>query len=231
MRNTYIIRRKKIASLIAREDIGVRKRILGAVSELAELPNQKHHGTGEKLAAIWHLENSPGSLNLAAYGQHFESLLPIGVNAQLPQLKHAVDVTKLVDFLKENREKSIEHLVADICRTNLCGALSEKAALGAIDLGLSLWIFVSPDLSDRRLSLVESVRCSVSNIGTDNGLPIVTNLCEDFSEESLSKKGGFEIVWTSNLLEHLSFESSTTLRVFHHASALRNFDAEASLER
>jgi hypothetical protein len=229
MKNTYRVRRKKIASLIIRKHIGVRKRILGAVSTLARLPNQKHQGNGEKLAAIWHLENRLESSNLAAYDQHLESLL--GVNAQLPQLKRAVDVTKLVEFLKENRDKSIEHLVADICRTNLCGALSEKAAFGAIDLGLSLWIFVSPDLSDRRLSLVESVRCSVSNIGTDNGLPTVTNLSEDFSEESLSKKGGFTIVWTSNLLEHLSFESPTTLRVFHHASALRNFDAEASLER
>jgi hypothetical protein len=229
MRNTDRVRRKKIASLFARKHVTVRKRVLGAVSTLARPPKQECQGNGEKLAAIWHLENSPGSLNLAAYDQHVESKL--GVNAQLPQLKRAVDVIKLVEFLKENRDKSIEHLVADICRTNLCGALSEKAAFGAINLGLSLWIFVLPDLSDRRLSLVESVQHSVSHIGTDNGLPIVTNLSEDFSEESLSKKGGFTIVWTSNLLEHLSFESATTLRVFHHASALRNFDAEDSLER
>ena len=229
MRNTDRVRRKKIASLFARKHVAVRKRVLGVVSTLARPPKQKCHGNGEKLAAIWHLENRLGSSNLAAYDQHVESLL--GVNAQLPQLKRAVDVTKLVDFLKENRDKPIEHLVTGICQAKLCGALSEKAAFVAIDLGLRLWVFVSPDLSDRRLSLVESVRCSVSNIGTENGQPTVTNLSEDFSEESLSKKGGFTIVWTSNLLEHLSFESPTTLRVFHHASALRNFDAEDSLER
>ena len=228
MGNMYRVRRKKIASLIARKHIGVRKRILGAVSTLAG-PNQKHQGNGERLAAIWHLENSPVSSNLAAYDQHVESLL--GVNVQLPQLKRAGDVTKLTEYLRENRDKSIEYLVADICRKKLCGALSEKAALVAVDLGLRLWVFVSPDLSDRRLSLVESVRCSVSRIGTSSGSLASQRLSEDFSEESLSKKGGFTIVWTSNLLEHLSFESPTTLRVFHHASALRNFDAEASPER
>ena len=228
MGNTYKVRRKNVASLIARKHIGLRKKILGAVSKLARL---NHQGHGEKLAAIWRLNSNPVSVNLAAYDQHIKSSILLGVNAQLPQLERAVDVIKLVDFLKENCDKSIDHLVADVCRTKICEALSEKAAFVGIDLGLRLWLFVSPDLSNRRLSLVESVRCSVSNVGAEIGLPIVTKLSEDFSEETLSKKGGFKVVWTSNLLEHLSFESSGTLRIFHHASALRNFDAEASPER
>jgi hypothetical protein len=229
MRYIYKRRQGEVSRSIHINRVAAMKKLQGALSVLASLASQNQQGNGEKCAAVWHLEKNLSPTSLAAYDQHTDSLL--AVNAQLPQLTRAGDVTALVDFLKASCNDPIESIVARICDEKLCGAVSSKAALAAIDLGLRLWIFITPDLSDKRISLVKSVRRSVSRVDADRGLLSVENLSEDFCEESLSKKGGFTIVWTSDLLDHLSFESSTTLRVFHHASALRNFDVEASDER
>lgn len=229
MTKTRRARRTKLSNLITHKHAGARKQILAAVSKLARLASKDQQGIGEKLATIWGLQDNTRPLSLASYDQHIESLL--AVNAQLLQLQRASDVTELIAFLKENRGEPIENILSEICVKKLCGAASERAALAAVDLGLRLWLFVSPDLRDRTRSLVESVRRSVSSIDADTGLSAVETLSSDLSEESLSKKGGFTIVWTSNLLEHLSFESAARLRIFHHASALRNFDTLTSQER
>jgi hypothetical protein len=44
-------------------------------------------------------------------------------------------------------------------------------------------------------------------------------------------QGGMEIVWTSDLLEHLTFESPNRLRLFRHVSALSAFDSNGLEEQ
>jgi hypothetical protein len=63
------------------------------------------------------------------------------------------------------------------------------------------------------------------------GTSALQRLSSDFSEKSLTRVGGITMVWTSNLLERLTFDTDTRLRVFRHALALRAFDDGASASK
>jgi hypothetical protein len=45
----------------------------------------------------------------------------------------------------------------------------------------------------------------------------------NFTANNLARKGGIGLVWTSYLGEHLTFVGKAQLRIFRHASVLRQY--------
>lgn len=71
-------------------------------------------------------------------------------------------------------------------------------------------------------------KAKVSIFGFGSNGPLVEDkrssiyLPDDFSEKSLTRKGGIKLEWSSYLSDHLSLTGKTRLRVFRHVSAIQS---------
>jgi hypothetical protein len=181
---------------------------------------------------IWSLDEGPLRGSLDPYADHYKRLL--AVKTQLVNLQAPSDVVELVRIIKREKQQTVEGIRKSLLEGSpscLPQSSSNEALDGAIMLGVQLWLFTEPDLADGKSTLQECVFSALSTVTRGSGDHSKDVLSSDFCEKSLTRKGGISIVWTSDLLEHLTFESKSRLRVFRHASALRLFNNLKSEER
>jgi hypothetical protein len=102
--------------------------------------------------------------------------------------------------------------------------VDEAAATSALELACKLWLFSKPSLDDASCTIIEAnKRVFASAPSGTPSLPTVKVLSSDFSAKSLTRKGGFYLVWTSDLSDHLTFAARDQLRVFRHAHSLQRY--------
>jgi hypothetical protein len=189
------------------------------------------------MAGIWGMKVDPGLGDAAAYIDHYSNLLasPNIVDQQTLTLRRSEDVLNLVNHLKGKSGASLKIIKDDICAhapSYIPDVARADAVSNAVDFSIRLWLFTEADLRDEDVTLKESLAKGLAVISSKKGsssrLKAVTN---DFSAKSLARKGGFTLVWTSYLTQHLTFATPSKLRVFRHASVLTEFNRLTSEER
>jgi hypothetical protein len=103
--------------------------------------------------------------------------------------------------------------------------VTEASARKVVNLAIHLWLFTKPETFLWSQDLKDVVRqnlpsCNTPQIPAAEG---AQSLSSDFSAKNLTRKGGIRMVWTSYLGEHLTFVGKDQLRVFRHASVLREY--------
>lgn len=185
------------------------------------------------LPGVWGLNPRTPSYRLKAYGEHWKESMNLIDDAELTLNFHK-NVTELIEIVRENSRGSVENVETAIAGANLralehsSGPISVTAALR---FAMRLWLFTEPELSDKSLTLRQLVEQKLPKTTTSTDPAILRTLSDDFSAKSMTRKGGFRLVWTSYLSEHLTFEDSSSLRVFRHTSALQQYASLKSKER
>jgi hypothetical protein len=192
---------------------------------------KKQQGLDKRLSAIWRLDPRLAPWQLRAYGIHIKALRAI--TTQLPEWTRVDSLNELLSFLKGHGQSSVGDIVSRICRNSpdwLPKNVPEKAATAAVEFGLRLWLFITPDLRDKKLTLAECAKKGLLGVNSHGKKSAIETLSRDFSEQSLTDKGGMTIVPTSNLSEHLTFEAEKRLCVFRHGSVLGSFNRQDAEE-
>jgi hypothetical protein len=189
------------------------------------------------MAGIWGMKVDPDLGEAAAYIDHYSNLLasPDIVDQQTLKLRRSEDVLDLVKHLKGKIGVSLKTIKDDMC-TQPPSYISDVAradtVTNAVDFTIRLWLFTEADFSNEDASLKEILAQSLTAINSkhvsSSRLKAVTS---DFSAKNLARKGGLTLVWTSYLTQHLTFATSSKLRVFRHATVLSEFNRLTSAER
>jgi hypothetical protein len=179
---------------------------------------------------IWGLDLS--SPSAAAYIDHYRNLLLSrdlfdGENLALRRWESA-DVINLINLVKERQHSPLGaiELAFQTANPNLLfnppGFDRDIACQHALDFAVRLWLFTTIDFEDLNLRLSEAVQRSLPD-GRRKAKPSLEVLSEDLSAKSLRRKAGIRMVWTSSFPEHLTFVTKDRLRIFRHASVLRQY--------
>ena len=187
------------------------------------------------LPGVWGLSRTAPSHRLEAYREHWkESVSSVEDADLLLALASQRNVTELIGIVKGNSQGSVEDVETAITGANL-NALENGSdpvsVSAALRFAMRLWLFTEPDLSNKSLTLGQLVGQRLPKIASPTPLAHPNSLSDDFSAKSLTRKGGFRLVWTSYLSQHLTFEGTSRLRVFRHAAALRQYANSNSKER
>ena len=185
------------------------------------------------LPGVWGLNPTALSYRLKAYGEHWKESMSLIDDAELTLNFHG-NVTELIAIVRENSQGSVENVETAIAGANLRALEHDPDPISitaALRFSMRLWLFTEPELSDKSLTLRQLVEQKLPKTATSTDLAILHTLSDDFSAKSITRKGGFRLVWTSYLSEHLTFEGTSSLRVFRHASALRQYASLKSRER
>lgn len=205
-------------------------------------PRVDHAKTEELLSRVWGLEAGTDVFQIDAYREHFEeaaSLIDhqclLISDGQSIKVDHIV---KLIALIKENSLLSIKEIKALIQAENWSwiaeGSNNDETAVEAIKFALHLWLFMKIDLSDENLRLHAVIQSSlprrIANDAGGSNVPDSSALTDDFSAKNLTRIGGLQLVFTSDLSEHLSIVDNRFVHVFKHAAVLRKY-AESRVER
>ena len=182
---------------------------------------------------IWSLGEGSALGRSDPYADHYQRLLAV-VDKHIIHLNSTADAADLIKLGKIHKQQDLQTL-RDSIRASSPSWLPPNSPDEALDyvvqLGVRLWLFITPDLADSTLALPECVSSTLLRIDGGAKFPGIDVLSPDFCEKSLTRRGGISLVWTSDLSEHLTFESKDRLRVFRHASALKKFNEVGSEER
>lgn len=188
---------------------------------------------GELLEKVWGLSSYPGrtvDARLDAYLNHYNNLAPLA--STLDAFDDRNHVIEVIAVARSRSSESINTIIDAVKQASLSwgnSMFNDTEALEALRFALKLWLFSSPVLEQPTLTLAEcnkslhtcATRGSPQGHAQQNGL-----LAADFSAKSLTRKGGFYLIWTSELSEHLTFASKDQLRVFRHAQVLLQYQRQ-----
>ena len=132
------------------------------------------------------------------------------------------DIVHLVTLLKKGKDKTLKELQKELLDTDPkpCWLLkkSENAAAKVLQCAASIWLMIATtDWRD-----TESLSSFAQNLRSHDVLDCkVTEL--RVSAKSLNQIAGIDLIWTSDLREHLYYdEAQCTLSLFRHASFLED---------
>lgn len=184
----------------------------------------------ELLTKMWGLDVNRGRVWSEAYADHYHDTIQANnLLAQTPSpFDRCTEVIELVNLVKCKCLLSIADVtlaVQQACSGWMTTAIDGEAAHCALKLALKLWLFSEPSLNDPSQMLIHANRKHYEPGRTSqNPLAVdIKSLSTDFSAKSLTRKGGFYLVWTSDLSQHLTFASKDQIRVFRHARILEQY--------
>jgi len=141
-------------------------------------------------------------------------------------IPHAIEIVYLVSFLKTNKDMTLREAKAALLAINPKPAWlvvsSEDAASQALLFAASVFLMLSTsDWQD-----AETLDCYVRRIELQASSPVVKaseGLEIRVTARSLNQVAGIELIWTSDLREHLHYDAAhRNLSLFRHASFLKD---------
>jgi hypothetical protein len=193
---------------------------------------QKAHVIHNLLRGVWGFSRPaavPRAKALSCF-YHYETLLSNRrlLDDQNTDLRdsgtQSSDVIQLITSLKQQTDTSITDIRNSLQNNPpawLLNPQSREAQDKVLSFAVRLWLFTKPDLEDGNLSLQDAVRKPLSKICSTSSNEWIWL---DFSANTLTRRAGFRIMWTSDLSEHLTFASKSVIRVFSHASVLELYE-------
>jgi hypothetical protein len=185
------------------------------------------------LHSVWRLELGSNVGRAGPYLDHYQELRTLVDGDILRAHTDWKEVIELVNLIQTHSQinlhgidrpatlREIKDVVTAANPKWSVKPLNDELAERVIDFAIRLWLLIEPDLQNENLTLPQIIRQSLpeplaSNISCSRNL-----LSSDFSAKSLTRKGGIRLVWTSSLSDHLTFVGKSQLRIFRHASVLR----------
>jgi hypothetical protein len=141
----------------------------------------------------------------------------------------SADVAALIAILRARGQETIDNIhvyLKNNPRDWILDANDKTTIDNVLHFAIRLWLFTKPDLSDRTRTLHEAIQGPLLKInGGSNAW-----LWMDFSAIMLEKRAGFRMEYTSDISEHLTFASSSVIRIFSHACVLERYDTAKGIE-
>lgn len=204
-----------------------------------------HHRNNDAVAlqlleGVWRAdraEGSPWATCVPAYINYYKRQVGSNlITAPLQQLNSPENVIDLIDIVRDELAKTGQHstlqeLVDAIRNANrswLKSSGDDKTVKNAVELALKLWLFTAPSFADLSQSLIPAISQKFAQHQaqpTSHAATKVRALSLDFSAKSLTRRGGFYLMWTSELSEHLMIKGKEHVLVFCHAHILREYMA------
>lgn len=138
-------------------------------------------------------------------------------------------VLKDLDTVKDGGHLHISQIkenLNDLDTTRILSKKSDEAINQRVEFLIQLWLMVQPRQglsSEPSFTLEDIVRMSLDYPSIEGSGPVPEFLSPDFKAKSLVRIGGFRIIYTSSLSEHLLCTSGHEVKVFVHASILRKY--------
>lgn len=168
--------------------------------------------------SLWNLSPDDAQEPSNEFLEYYRGQL-VGVEAHKLNLKTHKDLIDLINFIKTR---------ADFTKPELISCLEQSwPVLGpstpAIELALRIWLFLPLEEWGSRQTLEQYIHAVFPR---SNSLPDTPTIALNFNALNLEQIGGFNIVWTESLQDHLSLSIDGTekeLRIFHVASFLHGY--------
>ena len=182
----------------------------------------------ELLSGVWNLEWTNDHLNTNVppnpYVEHWTNCV-IEANDEDLLLDDREVAIGLVDVVKNDGGNECTTILRNIADMYAAFPgqplqLTDEQAITALRFALGWWLHVFPCTNQSwSLQLQEVVNEHVPErtITQAEG-----HLSYDFCARHLVRKGGFNIVWTDRVDEHLTVTRGQSIRVFRHSSMLRS---------
>ncbi|KAJ5390115.1 uncharacterized protein N7496_001183 [Penicillium cataractarum] len=168
--------------------------------------------------SLWNvsLENAQESSN--EFLDYYRSQL-VGVEAYGLNLKSHQDLIDLINFIKTLAHLTKPELIARLEDSHI----DLGPPIPAIEFALRIWLFLPLEDWGSRQTLEQYIH---SMFPRSSSLPDSPTFALNFNVLNLKQIGGFKIVWTESLQDHLSLNIDDTekeLRIFHVASFLHAY--------
>jgi hypothetical protein len=172
---------------------------------------------------IWGLPASIGAKDASIYLDHYNAL-STSIDTSALSFQSHNDALDVIEYIRNGRVESLRDLKAGIAAADppwLC-VNSDKTIQKAIDFAVPLWLMVQTQSWKEDNSLCKFVKGLFPDPSASLQ-PQANTVNEDlsFNAHSLYKIGGIDLIWTSQLNDHLLLNPKTSeLFVFKHASLL-----------
>jgi hypothetical protein len=171
------------------------------------------------LPALWNLSPETHAEPSAAFLEYYMNQR-IAIEVHKLNLQTHGDLIDLTNFVKDR--------AAALTKTGLISHFDRHYAWGgralyAIEVAIRIWLPISIDEWDATQTLEEYVH---STFLKTEDLPAASSFPLSFNILSLKEIGGFEVVWTECLQDHLSLSVEDTqkeLKIFHLSSFLQGY--------
>lgn len=183
---------------------------------------------------IWGVEDTRDGRESAFYLEYYDVKVNTLDMGQVMPKTHR-DVLSMLAFVRTRRRRTLNDLRGDLLNEQPMPSWfersSDEAALYALKFTASLWLFVDLASWQPRETLADFLQRSTSHF-TSNGLMSRSEQTITFNARALCRVGGMELVWTSDLKEHLRLQDvgggCWQLFIFRHASCLDSSNIASS---
>ena len=172
---------------------------------------------------IWGLSASVKAKDARIYLDHYNAF-STSIDTSALSFQSHVAALEVIEYIKNGRAKSLRNLKAEIAAADPAWLAinSDEAIQKAIDFAVPLWLMVRTQSWKEDDSLCKFVKDLFPDTSAPDPQQAKT-VDEDlsFNAHSLYKIGGVDLVWTSQLNDHLLLNPKTSeLFLFKHASFL-----------
>ena len=183
---------------------------------------------------IWGIQDTQGGRESAFYLEYYDVRINV-LDMGLVMPKTHGDVVSMLAFVRTRKRKTLEAMRHDLMSEQPIPSWfenpSDAAALYALQFSASLWLFMDSANWQPRETLAGFLQRSTSEL-TSNVVVQRPNQMITFNARALCRIGGMELVWTSDLKEHLRLQDvgggCWQFFVFRHASCLDSSNTGSS---
>lgn len=175
---------------------------------------------------IWGVEDTQHGRESAFYLEYYDVRVNVLDMGQVMPKTHR-DVVSMLAFVRTRRRKTLDDMRHDLMSEQPIPSWfenpSDEAVLYALTFVASLWLFVDSENWQPRETLADFLQRSTSQLSSN---PSIHRLDQTitFNAKALCRMAGMELVWTSDLKEHLRLVDAGggcwQLFLFRHASCL-----------
>jgi hypothetical protein len=192
---------------------------------LIDRRGQDKDALAKRLAAeIWRLASQPREAHF--YVEYYDAKIDLLNLGQISPLTHS-DVIAIANYVKNERAQTLETLRKQLFDIRPAPSWLKSGSLDSADyairFGASLWLLVDTSDWKEAESLSEFVERGAASLAKR---PLQTALGPvlHFNARMLNRIAGVDLIWTSNVMEHLRLDledpKAPQLFVFRHASFL-----------
>lgn len=180
------------------------------------------------LHKVWGLDSHSDVWSPFPYVEMYQSLFS-RLDPSMILFPDRPSILKVLDTVKDGRYLHISRIKENLKDLNITWILSKESdevMNQRIEFLILLWLMIQPGQglsSEPSTTLKDIVRMSLDYPSIEVSGPIPEFLSPDFKAKSLARIGGFRIIYTSSVSEHLLCTSGHEFKVFVHASLLRKY--------
>jgi hypothetical protein len=184
-------------------------------------PNDSNSLAEALTNSIWGKSPTTASKQAHSFLRYWDSHCSL-IDGEDAIVKTHQDILDIIAFVRDNRLLTLDTLRQELIKVQPKWlGKTDDAAERAIEIAVRLWLFVEIDDWDDSMTLAEFIEESFRrSSSTTEGVV----LPDSFNARNIEKIGGFHILWTDCLAEHLHLDAvDKQLSIFHQSSFLSHY--------